>query len=342
MNLSSLWEAWPMKGPWHLSPLSGGTNNHILRADAADGQRYVLRVSTEMSNIPRVRYEAALLEAVSRLQPPFLLPLPLRSLDGDIIVPFEREDGSSSFAILAPLLPGSLVENRSDLVIASHAGHALAWLDNALATLPEMRVSGKVPLRPVFGELEHCHLLVPDPLASVEQLPVEQEHKRQIRHLLITVMERVAGLYSQLPQELLHRDFDPSNILVEHQQVTAVLDFEFAGPDLRVLDVCVALSWWPVNVLGTGKEWGIIDAFGSAYVKHFPLAEQEILAFPDIWRLRDATSFVHRMGRYFAGLETETRMQARVRHSLWREEWLSAHQETLVQHALAWTEGLNP
>ena len=75
---------------------------------------------------------------------------------------------------------------------------------------------------------------------------------------------------------------------------------------------------------------------GVTFVEHFPLDEAELLAFPDIWRLRDSASFVHRMGRYMAGLETEAHIQKRVQHSLWREAWLLANQDTLVLHALRW------
>jgi len=151
------------------------------------------------------------------------------------------------------------------------------------------------------------------------------------------MIESVPHLYAQLPQQLLHRDYDPGNILMDHHHVTAVLDFEFAGQDLRVLDLCVALSWWPVQLLGTGQEWALMDAFGVAYTHQFPLSAEELLAIPAVFRLRDATSFVHRLGRYLAGLETEARIQDRVQHSLWLEAWLSAHQKTLLQHTLAWS-----
>jgi len=57
---------------------------------------------------------------------------------------------------------------------------------------------------------------------------------------------------------------------------------------------------------------------------------------PDVLRLRDATSLVHRIGRYLAGLETDIHMQDRVKHSLWREDWLSANQGRLLHHAVAW------
>ncbi len=335
MDMSNLWEAWPIAGPWHLSPLSGGTNNSILRADAADGKAYVLRLITDSSHIPHVLYEATLLEALSDKHPPFQLPLPLRTHQGGIVIPFQQREGIIAFAVLSHLLPGVLPD-RNDIAIASHAGSTLAWLDHALAELPPTYMSKENQLLPIFGTLTRLHPLVPEPLLVIEQLPIERKHAKQIKRFLANIMEKVNDLYAKLPQQLLHRDYDPGNILVNAQKVTAVLDFEFANVDLRVLDVCVALSWWAVDLLGTGKEWDIIDAFGNAYIKHFPLDEEEIVAFPDIWRLRDATSFVHRMGRYMAGLETDACVRDRVQHSLWREEWLTANQEKLIEHALDW------
>ncbi len=179
---------------------------------------------------------------------------------------------------------------------------------------------------------------MPDPLFAVEQLPIDREQARQIRTFLDAVMESIPGLYTKLPQQVLHRDYDPSNILLDHQHVTAVLDFEFAGRDIRILDLCVAFSWWPADLLGTGMEWDLINTFGTAYTRQVSvsLSEEELHAIPAVLRLRDATSFVHRMGRYLAGMESETRIQGRVQHSLWREAWLSVHQKTLLDHVLAW------
>ncbi len=335
MNVSNLWKAWPVAGPWHLSPMAGGTNNLVWRAETADGQSYVLRISFEMNRIPRIRYEAALLEALSDKQLPFLLPLPLRASSGDIIVLFEQEEGTLALATLYPLLPGSLPE-RNDPINASKAGSTLALLDGALATLPEIQPPDGFQPLPTFGELARWHPLVPDPLAVVEKLPIDREQSKQICTVLTKVIESVGDLYARLPQQLLHRDCDPGNILMNKQNVTAVFDFEFAGMDIRVLDVCVALSWWPINLMGTGKEWELIDALGTAYMNKFPLSEEDLLAIPDVLRLRDVTSLVHRTGRFLAGLETDTRMQGRVKHSLWREEWMSANQGRLLHHALAW------
>jgi len=335
VTLSNLWTAWPIAGPWHLFPLHGGTNNHVWRVVTADEQSYVLRLLPDATHIPRIRYEAALLRALSDKQLPFLLPLPLQSNNGDIIVPCEQETGASTIATLSPFLPGCLPD-RNDHTYVSQAATTLALLDNALATLPEISLPVGFLSSTTFGDLTHCHALVPDPFTAVEQLPIDSAQSREARTYLTSVMEKVDNLYKRLPQQLLHRDYDPGNILMDEQHMTAVLDFEFAGRDIRVLDLCVALSWWPVNLMGTGKEWDLIDTFSTAYIAHFPLSEEELLALPDVLRLRDVTSLIHRMGRYFAGLETDTSMTERVKFSLWREAWLVTKQDTLLHHALTW------
>jgi homoserine kinase type II len=339
MNLSQMWAAWPIAGPWHLSPLFGGTNNLMWRADAADGQSYVLRLSSDLSRAPRMRYEAQILQALEDQHLLFRLPVPLTATSGDCIVSCESEQGTRMIATLSPLLPGNLHDlppERHDLLSVSQAASTLAGLDTALAALPDLPApDGYIPL-PTFGELTHWHALVPAPLAAVERLPADREQISQIRAFLTEVLESVPGLYATLPQQVLHRDYDPGNILLDRHRVTAVLDFEFAGRDIRVLELCVALSWWPAHLLGTGTEWELIETFGSAYMKALALSEMELLALPAVFRLRDATSLVHRTGRYLAGMEDKVRMHRRVEHSLWREAWLSAHQNRLLDHALAW------
>ncbi len=85
MDLAQLWKAWPIAGPWHLSPLSGGTNNLVWRAEAADGERYVLRLFPDLTRLPRLHYEAALLRALSQVDLPFRLPLPIETYSGESV-----------------------------------------------------------------------------------------------------------------------------------------------------------------------------------------------------------------------------------------------------------------
>ena len=85
MNISGLLDAWPIMGPVRIEFLQQGVNNHVWRVDAADGQMYVLRVLPSSEDLPRIRYEAILLYALSEKELPFRLPLPLRASNGDMI-----------------------------------------------------------------------------------------------------------------------------------------------------------------------------------------------------------------------------------------------------------------
>ena len=335
INLAQSWQAWPISGPWHLSPLSGGTNNLVWRAEATDGERYVLHLFPDLSQLPRRRYEAALLSALSIIDLPFRVPLPIKTRNGEDIAFIEHEAETLAFAILSPLLPGEHPD-RNDPALAQSGGTAMAVLDNALVALPEIVTPAGFEPTLSFGDLVLGHATVSDPLIAVERLPIERDKVRRLQSIFASVLEEVDDLYLHLPQQLLHLDCDPANIFMEDRHVTAIFDFEFAGIDLRVMEVCVALSWWPLYLMGTGKEWEVIDALARAYLAGFPLTEEELRAIPSALRLRDVGSLVHRMGRYFSGLETDITMQRRVEHSLWREEWLVAHKKMLLQHAMSW------
>ena len=187
------------------------------------------------------------------------MPIPLRTHAGDTLVQFEPETGGSALAVLTPLLAGHRSDNqpeRSNPLIAMHAAKTLAWLDQALARIPHIDKNQVQRSRPTFGNFAAWHPLVPDPLASIDKLPLEQEQGRYIKQLLAQVIAQVPDLYSLLPQQLLHRNYDPGNILVEGQQVVAVKDYEFAAEDLRALDLSIALSWWPAGQWGSGNNCG--------------------------------------------------------------------------------------
>ncbi|HEY5001876.1 MAG TPA: phosphotransferase [Ktedonobacteraceae bacterium] len=334
--MAQLWQAWPIAGPWHLSPLSGGTNNLVWRVETADRECYVLHLFPDLSQLPRRRYEAALLSALSNIDLPFRLPLPIKTHTGEDIAFLEHEAKTLAFAILSSFLPGERPD-RNDPTLILPGGVAMAVLDNTLASLAEIIAPAGFEPTLSFGDFVHGgYAPVPDPLAAVERLPIERDKVRQIRSVFASVLEEVDDLYLQLPQQLLHLDYGPANIFMEDRQVTAIFDFEFAGSDLRVMELCVALSWWPLDLMGTGKEWEVMDVLATAYLDGFPLNEEELRAIPSVLRLRDVGSLVHRMGRYFSGLETDATMQGRIEHSLWREEWLVAHNEMLLQHVMSW------
>jgi Ser/Thr protein kinase RdoA (MazF antagonist) len=214
MDLASLWQAWPIAGPWHLAPLSGGTNNQVWCAQTADGKRYALRLVPDLTQQARLRSEAALLSALSKEHLPFRLPLPIPTHSGEPVATLSHGTETLAFAILSPFLPGEL-PNHNDPTLGPPAGAALAALDNALAAL--QRSAALPRLEPTFSYegLLRGDVAVPDPLTAVERLPISRANFWQLQSMLAEGAEKGEDLYGHLPQQLLHRDYDPSNILME-------------------------------------------------------------------------------------------------------------------------------
>ena len=111
---------------------------------------------------------------------------------------------------------------------------------------------------------------------------------------------------------MVHIDYAPSNILMEGTRVTAVLDFEFSTYDLRALDLAVALSWWPIELLGSGQEWPLINALGNGYASQIQLTDDEIAALPTLLQMRSISSLLHRMTRYIQGLDSANFLRQRI------------------------------
>ncbi|HET8843646.1 MAG TPA: phosphotransferase [Ktedonobacteraceae bacterium] len=336
-DLSQLLLGWPVEPAIELTELPGGTNNRVWLVKTGNGSAYVLRLtaSSGPDDLARFGYETALLAALREKALPFSLPVPLQNHSGETLVLLEQECSAPLIATLCPFLAGTLSERTATDV--AKVAVALAQLDTVLAAIPGNSLPEDGDTQHFqYGSLYHCHPLVPDPLSAVERL-LEPAQARPLCQIIRRAQEDWEELCTWgLPQQILHRDCGPGNVLMDQNRVTAILDFEFAGLDHRVFDLCVALSWWPVRMMGTGQEWELIDAFGQAYTTCLPLSEEEFRVLPSALRMRDITSLIYRIGRYLAGLETKETVQKRVQHSLWREAWLVANGETLVKHGMTW------
>jgi homoserine kinase type II len=117
---------------------------------------------------------------------------------------------------------------------------------------------------------------------------------------------------------------------MEGTRVTGVLDFEFCAHDLRVMDLTVALTWWPVRHYGTGAGWPIIAAFARGYARHVILTDDEIAALSTLFRLRAYTSLIHRLGRSRQGLSTLEEALIRAEAAIAREDWVQSNDVRLI------------
>ncbi len=307
--------AWPIDGPVAVHPLLNGTNNRSYSV-VAPGARYILRLYQNTTAPERVRYEHALLARLARATLPFAVPAPLPTHSGATLVAASPSD--DRLAALFHVIPGRRPDGR-DLAQYRICGAALADLDHAFAhiALPPL----PRPLPP-FGDLSHLHRAIPDPIAMVEELPLEPNMRTRIAHVVGDVVAVVPDLYQSLPCQIVHRDYAASNVLIDGERITGVLDFEFAGRDLRAIDLARSLCQFTTAPWSHPEGWRRVIAFISGYHERVTLRADEVDALPDLMRLYRIVSLIHREGRRRQRLASATDVQVRADALLQQHEWL--------------------
>lgn len=323
VDVTAIAREWSIAGSWHLAPLVEGTNNLVFRVN----DQYVLHVYANHADVSRLRFEHRVLAGLSSAGLPFALPTPLLTTSGDTCARVLTDTGEA-LAVLTAYIPGAPAD-RDDAARVTAAGEALGLLDTALAEIALPDDAEATSWRS-YGDLEHCHPLVPDPPAALDALPLALAARRALLARYAWLMERMPALYHALPQQLCHEDMAPSNLLMDGARVTGMLDFEFCARDVRSMDLTVALSWWPVQRFGSGTEWPVVRALATGYARYVALTDAEIAAIPVLFELRAFTSLIHRLGRHRQGLSPLGAVLDRASAALERRAWLRAHGERLA------------
>lgn len=323
---------WALPGPVRAFPMPGGTNNLIVRLETGSGKFVLCVHRNSNANAPeRLACVQDVLRRLDLARLPFAVPTPMLTVDGTSLAMLLLPSVSGDLVpvTLEPYLPGNHPAH-TDTVLAEAGGTGLAFLDRALATMPVGDIVGATTWRS-YGDLEHCHPLVPEPREALADLPLSEAVRSRLLAAFDALTARIPTLYSSLPQQLAHEDFAPSNVLAQQKHLTAILDFEFCSRDVRVMDLTVALSWWPGETFGTGDEWPILRAFARGYGQVIRLSGAEVDALPTLFLLRAYTSLIHRLGRYRQGVSSLDAVLDRATAALKREDWLRAHQDRLVR-----------
>ena len=266
-----------------------GTNNWVRFINSS----YVLRVSLNRSAI-EVAAENQMLEALGATDLPFEVPRPLSTPDGRNYI--ATAEGP---ATLYPLLPGRAARGEMDDLRL--IGTALGDLMLELAKLP-------AELAPTDwrAPLSEIHPAVPDVSELVDDLRRVMPGSAGLEVLEDQWQTLDAAYLSMpLPCQICHGDFAPSNVLIHGGEVSAVLDFEIAGWDLRVADLVAGL----VQSTDTAQEE---DAFLSGFRSRLEPTAEEWAAVPTLRLHRQISSVVWRAGRWREGKATSDEVRERI------------------------------
>jgi homoserine kinase type II len=259
-----------------------GTNNIVWFINDS----FVLRVYQNLT-MDRVVAEHRLLDALRTTDLPFDVPAPIATPDGATVI--ETPDGP---AALYPMLPGRPAAN-GDLRELELVGAATGDLMRALGQLPR-------ELAPIDWRVSvsGIHPAVPDVEDLVRELQRNAPGTAGLdRFASAWRPADTAYLEMDLPCQICHTDMAPGNVLIADGRVTAVLDFEVAGWDLRVCDYVAGL----VQSTDTERE---AEAFDEGFRAKFQLTTEERAAVPTLRLLRQIATVVWRAGRWRQGKAT--------------------------------------
>jgi homoserine kinase type II len=322
--------AWEITEPSSRLHITHGINNRTQVLETSSGN-YILRTYSRDRSLRHIRYELHTLTQLQQKNLAFQIPAPIPTTTGQLFAVF-----SGAIFTLSPLIPGSPPDGAK-LEQSQAAGRTLAELVKTLADL-QVEVTEQIAPFPASGNFEAWAGTTIDLSRLIQSLPLLKDEQSQILALLEITQTIASSLYQTLPQQIMHRDYDQSNLLMEDNLVTGVLDFEFCGPDLRVLDLAYALTQWPAGLWNTGNEWAVMDSFIQGYRQRQQLTLAELEALPSIFRLRSTTSLYFRFGRYVRGLEGPESMRARIHDALSNESWLQRHEQELMSRIHHWLD----
>jgi homoserine kinase type II len=322
-------------GPWQsVDRLPAGKSQHYRIA--TDGSEYVLRRSHSSRTLEEVRFEHALVAYLRDND--FPAPVFVPGVSGDTSVAVNGDLYSASVFVKGSPYQAGNVEHLQE------AARTLAWYHRIVASFglspppsrePFLSETLRERLAAVtFSEIAGDFLVrygdwdprIPDLLAS---LPYVLERGEAVLGLL-------DHLYPNLPKLVIHGGCRRGSTLFRGDRLVAMLDFDSARLEVRVLDLAIALHDF-------GKVWGdpaspdfkvpldlrIVSEFLDAYQEVNPLEEAEIKALP---ALLAARPLKRALGKYRSMIEDLNTSQGHVRKAaqeVARVRWLEAHRREL-------------
>jgi Ser/Thr protein kinase RdoA (MazF antagonist) len=170
-DLCELLAAWGIETNVAVQVLTGGTNNLSYFLETSE-HRFILRIYENTSDLPRLRYEHALLTQLAGAGLPFAVPAPIPAASGQTLI--QVPDGGDVLAALFPFILGRHPHHASGSQLPA-CGIALGRLDAALAAITTDLSASSLT---TFGELAAVHPAVRDPLALPSELSFVEPGQR--------------------------------------------------------------------------------------------------------------------------------------------------------------------
>lgn len=261
-------------GNWDIPPVTSITalddSARVYQVKTA-GPIFVLKDISHALNLTRLTFTHNVLTHVARTG--LRVPIPLLTRTAQFAVSALGQFYTLTEWIEAGVYP---VEPALQPELFYHTGQAIATLHGALATYPDPEVSQQTWREELAEHVTGWLIALGAGLPEEQALVVKQ-----------VGLARGAAIESALrglPEQLIHRDCHPGNVLVQGTRVTGFIDCDHLCIGPRVFDLAYYavhhLKWVTADATATGRWLINLPHLLAGYGSRQPLSPAEVAAFP--------------------------------------------------------------
>ncbi|GAE36111.1 phosphotransferase [Halalkalibacter akibai] len=302
-----------------------GYNNTTRYLDR-DHKKYIIRIYETHQDQAKVRLEhEVLLKLNERSDLSFNIPLPVKR-EGESLVRLP----SNKIGCIYHYIEGVNPVFDSKQVLFSF-GKSVGDL---LQSLNQVDLSHLI-YRPYY-ELEHAHPNCPLPKVEAwchNPPAIFAGYKKELSWVASQLddFNRLAPKMKSLPHQVIHGDLNESNVLVgADRHINAILDFEFATRDLRMMEVAVCISEIISEELNEDIYLEKIKHFFSGLRTRITIKDAELEALPMLVQLRRLDVFLHFLGRHQDGIDDASVLKEQIEKVAAYHSWLSVRAKKVV------------
>lgn len=294
---------------------------------------YVLRQYETHNDPMKIAFEHEVLSALSRSEFELDVPAPVNlpdNKDATFLSVQDQLTGHTKIVTLFHYREGhNPVWNTPDQLIG--LGRAAGMLSSVMACLS----ISLPPVYPPYYQIQEAYpLCSPDTLLQLCTSPPDTlmecaDDLQKLKVVLPDLFDTLRGM-EFLPHQLVHGDLNASNVLADSQDtICAILDFEFATWDLRVMELAVPMS----DLLTMDKEqawmWEALEGLIQGFREQVSLEPEELNVIPALILLRSLDVVMHFISRLFEGIDEPEVAVQQIRKLRERVDWMKGNEKRL-------------
>ena len=294
----------------YLPLVSERDQNFRLRTP--NGRLFVVKVTNAAEPVVVTEFQVALLLHLQQSNA-VCTPAVVRTVSGELFGSIDAKGTVYRLRLVSYISGQPLAEVPMDRALACEFGRQLALLGQAMRGFSHAG-ENRVPLWDLQRVAE---------LRELQSHIDDVEARRSVQRAIDDFESRVAEKITALPNQVIHGDANPENVLLDlaSRNFKGFIDFSDAIKAPRVFDVAIAASY--LRATGTDP-LAIMGPFVGAYSAMTPLDQDEIALIFDLVRARLATTITLLYWRLSARDENDRYRQKTLRLEAGAADYLAA------------------